>query len=138
VRKAAGTRRLAGTAASVPCGIGATATEERVFPRDEGAADAAATMAGTEQGGKADKHGDLHVGFECPSRTRRDRTDRCALVTFKSNFRSVAFHNKTRDQADFLSFSVKRPFQNEISLTPPNQDLRGLSAAYAGLSVCSP
>ena len=45
----------------------------------------------------------------------------------------VTFHNKTRDQADFLPFSVKRPFQNEISLTPPNQDL-GLSAAYVGPS----
>jgi hypothetical protein len=50
----------------------------------------------------------------------------------------VAFHNKTRDQADFLSFSVKRPFQNEISLTPPGQDLRGLSAAYAGPSFAPP
>ena len=37
-----------------------------MFPRDEGAADAAATMAGTEQGGKAVEHGELHVGFECP------------------------------------------------------------------------
>jgi hypothetical protein len=31
----------------------------------------------------------------------------------------VAFHNKTWDQADFLSFSVKRLFQNEILFTPP-------------------
>ena len=30
----------------------------------------------------------------------------------------VAFQNKTRDQADFSEFSVKRPFQNEISLKP--------------------
>ena len=26
----------------------------------------------------------------------------------------IPFHTKTRDQADSLSFSVKRPFQNEI------------------------
>ena len=49
-------------------------------PRDEGAADAAATMAGTEQGGQADKHDDLHNGF-----------DRCALAVFNSNFRSSRF-----------------------------------------------
>jgi hypothetical protein len=30
----------------------------------------------------------------------------------------VAFQDKTRDQADILQFSVKRPFQNEISLKP--------------------
>jgi hypothetical protein len=50
----------------------------------------------------------------------------------------VALHTKTRDQAAFLSFSMKRPFQDEISLTPPNQDLRGLSAAYAGPSFAPP
>jgi hypothetical protein len=27
----------------------------------------------------------------------------------------VAFQNKTRDQAHFLEFSVKRPFQNETN-----------------------
>ena len=68
---------------------------------------AAATMAGTEQGGKADKHDNLHNGF-----------DRCALAVFKSNFRSGAFQNKTRDQTEFSDFSVKRPFQNETQLTP--------------------
>jgi len=59
-------------------------------------------MAGTEQGGKADKHDDLHDGF-----------DRRALAVFKSNFRSGRFQNKTRDQTEFPQFSVKRPFQNE-------------------------
>jgi hypothetical protein len=70
------------------------------------------------------------------ARTRRAGTERCALVVFKSNFRAgrfpVAFQNKTRDQADFLQFSVKRRFQNEISLTRANQDLRELSTAYIG------
>ena len=60
-------------------------------PRDEGAADAAATMAVTEQGGKANKHDDLHNGFDRPPCTRRDGTERRALVVFKSNFRSGRF-----------------------------------------------
>jgi hypothetical protein len=62
-------------------------------------------MAGTEQGGKADKHDDLHNGF-----------DRRALAVFKSNFRSGRFQNKTPDRVDSRQFSVKQPFQNEISL----------------------
>ena len=41
---------------------------------------AAATMAGAEQGGKADQHDHMHNGF-----------DRCALAVFKSNFRSSCF-----------------------------------------------
>jgi len=76
-----------------------------VSPRDEGAADAAATMAGTEQGGKADKHDHLHSGI-----------DRRALAVFKSNFRSGRFSEQNAGSGGPRQFSVKRPFQNEISL----------------------
>ena len=83
-------------------------------------------MAGTEQGGKADKHDDLHNGF-----------DRCALAVFKSNFRSAAFQSKTRDQAEFSEFSVKRPFQNETSLTPTDHEPGQWFAAYADRGLLS-
>jgi hypothetical protein len=64
-------------------------------------------MAGTEQGGKADKHDNLHNGF-----------DRCALAVFKSNFRSRRFSEQNAESCGLLQFTVKRPFQNEISLKP--------------------
>ena len=51
---------------------------------------------------------------------------------FKSNFRSGAFHNKAQDQADFLQFSVKQPFQNETWLMPTNWEPGELSVACAG------
>ena len=78
-----------------------------LFPRDENAADAAATMASTEQGGKADKHDHLHNGF-----------GRRALAVFRATFEPGAFQDKTRDQANSLQFTVKRPFHNEISVKP--------------------
>jgi hypothetical protein len=53
----------------------------------------------------------------------------------RATFDPVASQNKTQDQADFLSFSVKRAFQNEILSTPPDRDLRRVSAACAGPSL---
>jgi hypothetical protein len=96
-------------------------------------------MAGTEQGGKADKHGDLHVGFECPL-SHKAGQDQTGVHSSRSRATSdpVAFHNKNWDQADFLSFSVKRPFQNEISLIPPNQDLVGCPLHTPGPSFAPP
>jgi hypothetical protein len=95
--------------------------------RDEGAADAAATMAGTEQGDKAEKHDSLHNGF-----------DRCALAVFESNFRSGRFSEQTAGSCGLRQFTVKRPFQNEISLKPAESgSTRGVRCIHR-TAVCSP
>ena len=77
VRRTAGPRRQAERRRQCLPASEPSPARKALRPRGEGAADAAATMAGTEQGGKADKHDHLHNGF-----------DRRALVVFKSNFRS--------------------------------------------------
>ena len=49
----------------------------------------------------------------------------------------VAFQNKTRDQTEFPQFSVKRPFQDETSLTPADHEPGQWFAAYADRGLLS-
>ena len=109
VRRAAGTRRLAGAAASVPCGIGATASEEsagssrrrrRRRRRNDGGHGEMGEGRYTWRFARRLRVSDLARGGTGPTGVHSSRS--------KSNFRSGFFSEQNADQADSLKFRVKR------------------------------
>ena len=89
-------RPQAGAATSVLCSIGATAAEKHQSLRHDGAANAAATMAGVEQEGEADEHDNLHVRIRPAHSSMAERTDQPALAFSTATSDPVRFSRRQR------------------------------------------